>query len=619
MIHRFLVGVAALALVACAPRVATHRDSPTDDATRYAALVEQLAAPQMEGRGVGTRGIDLARDLIENRLATLGLDPAFVRADGSRSFTQPFEVSLGIEATTATLEVGGEAKHRGDFSYLGFSGEGAFSGPAVFVGYGIAAPEHDYDSFAGIAPEDLRGKVFVAFRYEPMDGDGRSLWARGRQWTDAASLPSKAKWAAERGAAALIVIDPPKQEGNTLRSTTGTAFDDAATIPVLHARPSVLRDLLRRAGRDAGSALREYQRRADEGKLAPDALGVAVAGEVRLERRRATACNVAAVLPGRGDLAGETVVVGAHYDHIGHGEIGSLAEDPEGRLHPGADDNASGVAAMLLLAERMATRRDAADPASRRAVLFAAFSAEERGLLGANHLVNHPDQLAVPLDGVVAMVNFDMVGRMSGDKTFVFGVQSGDGWEALLSGANAQTGLELATTGGGGVGMSDHAAFHAQRIPAVHFFTGVHEDYHRPTDTAEKINARGGIRVIDLATNLVAALTTRPERLAFREVSPHGPHPALPRDDGPYLGIMPDYTTLDGDGGVGVTSVMPGSPAEKAGLQSRDIITRWNDEPLPNIRALTARLAGAKIGDRITLTIRRGEQTLTLEAELGQR
>lgn len=328
--------------------------------------------------------------------------------------------------------------------------------------------------------------------------------------------------------------------------------------------------------------------------------------------------NVGGYLPGIGDMANQVVVIGAHYDHLGRGEIGSMAPDEQLRApHHGADDNASGTAGLMLLAQR-AVERAADEPLSdHRSLLFVGFSGEEWGLIGSMHLVNTPDELAVDFEQIGAMINLDMIGRLR-DELIVFGVGSGDRWEELVARANAELRLPLRDAAGG-IGLSDQTSFYVNQIPVLHLFTGMHEDYHRPSDTPDRINARGGARVVALADRLVRQLERDPQPLAFTgdpDADLAGGMQGLGRAQ---LGVMPDYATLDGEQGAGLTATRPGSPADRAGLEAGDVIKRWNDEPVDNVRALTRHLRAAEPGERVELAVERDGATRTITVELGSR
>ncbi|MEE9211925.1 MAG: M28 family peptidase [Phycisphaeraceae bacterium] len=519
------IAAALLLLVGCTatsgPLSASAAVTPDRDARRFARLVADLADPAMQGRGPGTQGINRARDYLIERFKAAGLQPAFGDA-----YAQPFEIDLGAKVNRQSLEVIGPAgqiiqqpttgRH---YSALGMSANAAFEGEAVFVGYGCVSEAHGYDSYRHARPGALRGKVAVAFRYEPMDLDGRSLWSAGRgQWTEAAHLIHKAKWAAERGAVALLVVNPPWQTlRGPLLSARSTSSGSRADIPVLHVRSSLVERMVAKAGRNADATLKQWQRRGNKGTAGLDRLeGVTVRGIVEIESRRVIVANVGGVVPGAGALADQVVVIGAHYDHLGDGEVGGRSRLRA--IHPGADDNASGVAGLVMLARRFAGRAVIGGPiageSKRRTMLFIAFTGEERGRLGSTHLLQHLDDMGITPGRIVAMVNMDMIGRLRNNKLTIGGVGTGDRWDQLVESANAQVGLKLHKNASGR-GRSDHATFYNQRVPVLFVFTGTHTDYHRPTDTADKVNAAGGVRVVDLLDRIAMDLVTEPYRLAF--------------------------------------------------------------------------------------------------------
>lgn len=654
---RLVVALAITAWLGCAqPQTRTSRPELTvpvrtavrDEETRlFAQTVADLAAPTMEGRGTGTAGLDRARDYLVERFGELGLEPAF-RVDGQPSFTQPFTAITGVQAKHQTLEmldpqgrVLTPTKQGEHFNALGFSASGAFEGPIVFVGYGIVDEQHGYDSYAQADPEVVRGRVAIAFRFEPQDPMGKSLWARREggfgPWTEAASLVNKARWAAQRGAAALLVVDPPVQDHGDLKSTR-YSFDAApASIPVIHIRSGLFRAILAQAGRDPQSTLEAYQEQANRGGGSVDPIdGAVLRGRVEIETQTTTLANVGGLVRGCGSLADQIVVVGAHYDHLGFGDPGRLG--PENVIYPGADDNASGTAGLLLLARRAVEQRNrlAGTPPSHqrgvasrataedhRTILFVAFSGEERGLLGSSYLVKHEDQLNLDEHRTVAMINLDMIGRMRGDRLFALGVGSGDLWERWLTEVAASTGLNLSRDPVA-FGASDQLPFYNDKVPVLHLFTGVHDDYHRPTDTPEKINAEGGVRVVQLVDALLQRARTGTDTIAFvPDATPFDPHGVgMAGAGGPataYLGVVPDYATLYGNEGCAIAGVSPGSPAQAAGLQAGDVILRWNQSEVGNVYGLSAALRASSPGDPVRLTVRRGDQTLQLQATLGRR
>ena len=330
-----------------------------------------------------------------------------------------------------------------------------------------------------------------------------------------------------------------------------------------------------------------------------------------IDRIETKAKNVLAFLPGKGRPAaggepavapGETVVLGAHYDHLGYGGGGSLAPG-EKAIHHGADDNASGTAVLVEVARRLAAEGPLA-----RSVLFIAFSGEERGLLGSGH---YAANATVPLADTVAMVNLDMVGRLDGDKVIVHGTGTGTGLEQLVDRLVAAHGLEVAKEPGG-FGPSDHASFYAKKVPVLHVFTGSHTDYHRPTDTADKINFDGMDRLTQLVIDLVRDLANRPDRPAYIEVAA----PAFARGgDRPYFGSIPDFGRPGK--GYAISGVSKDSPAAKGGLQGGDRIVRVGDSAIVNLEDFDSALRKHKGGDTIPVVVDRAGTEVTLDVTLG--
>jgi len=323
--------------------------------------------------------------------------------------------------------------------------------------------------------------------------------------------------------------------------------------------------------------------------------------------------NVVGILPGRDPvLRNQTIVLGAHYDHLGHGGFGSLDPDSTGLVHNGADDNASGAAALIQVAARLA----ASPPA--RTVVFIAFSGEELGLLGSAYYVKQP---IYPLASTLAMINLDMVGRLRNGRLIVYGARSAKEFPALLDSLNWYAGFDLKALGDG-YGPSDHSSFYAAKRPVLHLFTDLHEDYHRTTDDWQKVNYDGLKRVADFSLGLVTALANRTKPLTFVELAA----PAVSQTEaaspgtpgyGAYLGTVPDMT--GSPGGVRLVGVRAGSPAEKAGLRGDDIITRIGTTDTPDLQAMTDALRSHKPGEVVDILVRRGARVTTLQATLGIR
>jgi hypothetical protein len=309
-------------------------------------------------------------------------------------------------------------------------------------------------------------------------------------------------------------------------------------------------------------------------------------------------------------LRGQVVVIGAHFDHLGRSPASSLDPDAADAIRNGADDNASGTAAVMELA-RLLSRQP-----TKRSVAFVAFSGEEMGLLGSSFFVNNP---LVPLDSVVAMLNFDMVGRLRDDKLIVYGVETATEMNEVVRAANARLDRDsLRINGvGDGFGPSDHSSFYGKNLPVLHFFTDLHEDYHRASDDAERINAGGIGRVVRLAERVVRDIGDRPQRLTFQQSA--APRPAAARQgSGVYMGTIPDMGASDVPG-MRLTGVRAGSPADSAGLKAGDVIVRFGDHDVTDIYTYTDAMNAYKPGDEVPLEVMRGTERLTLRVRLGRR
>jgi aminopeptidase YwaD len=320
--------------------------------------------------------------------------------------------------------------------------------------------------------------------------------------------------------------------------------------------------------------------------------------------------NVIAMQPGTDKaLRSEYVVIGAHFDHLGRSTFDAMDPQAKDAIRHGADDNASGTAAVLELA-----RRFHAAPA-RRSIIFVNFSGEELGDLGSEYFVDHPP---VPLDSIDAMLNFDMVGRLRNDRLIVYGVTTAAEMRGIVDSANALQPPLAITALGDGFGPSDHASFYAKKIPVLQFFTDMHEDYHKATDVASKINVPGEARVIDYAERIARDIANRPARLTYVRSSEPPPRMSMGTGNGTYFGSVPDMSTADVPG-VKLAGVTAGSPADKAGVQAGDIIVEFGGRPVKDIYEYTDAIGAHKPGDVVTVVVLRGDKRLALTATLGKR
>jgi hypothetical protein len=573
--------------------------------------IEYLASDQMEGRGPGTAGIDAAANYIASYFKGLGLAPP----PGQKSYFQsfPYITVNGVDPKTNLKTADKSWKPTDDFNPLAISAEADFTGPVVFVGYGITADKDKlgraikYDDYANI---DVRGKVALALRFEPVDSTGKSRLSPDG-WSDHASLVNKAKLAAQHGAAALLIVHPPVHHGPEMLAAISRRFGERPmSISVIHIKQHVAEQLLKSAG--AGD-LKSLQTSIGE-TFTPKSFvlnNVTLSGGVALHRNNFELNNVQAFLPAKGKKAKEYIVVGAHYDHLGKGGQGSLAAYA-GQIHHGADDNASGTAALMELARLLSN-----GPPLQRSVIFIAFSGEEQGLLGSQHWVAEPP---VPLKNVVAMINMDMVGRVKNNALLVGGTGTAAPFEDILTRIDEQSPLEFKATWRNGVAPSDNTSFVTREIPVLFFFSGTHADYHRPTDTADKINYESEAEVVNVAAKTITEIAGRDD-LQFVKVATTNPtsHPTTMSGDptlragGASLGVIPDYSD-DSIKGVKITGATPNSAAAKAGLQANDILIQFDTKKIETLYDLTDALNAATPGKTIKLQVIRDGKTITVEA-----
>jgi Zn-dependent M28 family amino/carboxypeptidase len=316
---------------------------------------------------------------------------------------------------------------------------------------------------------------------------------------------------------------------------------------------------------------------------------------------------VIAVLEGEGPMAEETIVVGAHYDHLGRGESGSLAIGSK-EIHNGADDNGSGTAALLEVTRQLADREKKLP----RRVVFIAFTGEERGLLGSGHYVHHP---LFPIENTVAMLNMDMVGRMKDDELVVYGTGTAKSFDGLIDELNERRGFKIKREAGG-FGPSDHSSFYARKIPVLHFFTGLHNDYHRPSDDANKLNVPGIRRVSEMVAEAVVSIAEAEQRPEYHQTQRESLRPGdRPAGDRPYFGSIPNLAGGEEEG-YAIQGVGNDSPAQKAGLQAGDVIIRLGKNKIGNLADFDSALRKYKADDKVPVIVRRDGKEVKLEVVL---
>jgi Tol biopolymer transport system component len=539
--------------------------------------VTWLADPAREGRGVGTKGIEEAGAYVEHAMQAAGLAPA-----GTEGYRLPFDATTKVTGT-ASLALGGKSVAADDVQPLTFSASGAVEGPLVDAGWGIVAD--GWDDYAHL---DVKGKIVLVRRFVPDDPKFEKPDDKRRM----GDLRKKAWVAREHGAKGIVVVDLAKdQEEARFPELGADVAGDAGIVAAIGSRKLLA---------PVADALKKRAR-------------VSVKLEVTLKPETARAFDVvgrwpAKVEQGQGKLPG-VIVVGAHYDHLGYGGHDSLAPG-EHVVHPGADDNGSGTAALLEVGRLLAAK-----PGLRRDVVLVAFSGEEMGVLGSTWFVKHPPPGLAPGD-LVAMLNMDMVGRLRDNALQVFGTETATEWPDLLQRECDAAHVDCVHAPGGGFGASDHSPFYGAGVPVLHFFSGVHTDYHKPSDTADKLNAAGMAQTARIVAALASDLANRDGTLDYQKVASPPPGGDV-RSFGSSLGTVPDYAgPPKGQKGMLLAGVRPGGAADKAGLQRGDILVHLGDHVISGVEDLMYVLTESKPGTTMKAVVVRDGKEMTVEVTL---
>lgn len=645
--------ILVLAGLVLLPVSAARSENIAEAQKRALEQIKYLASDDLQGRGVGTEGLNVAAEFVRQQFRDAGLKVDGVADNGF----QKFDVLTGSELTQpnelAIVSPDGKSfplKFDSDFKTCSFGGSGKFDAEVVFCGYAIDSKD---DNFHELNDVDLKGKVALIVRKVPQQNNPHGPFAGPHGVDENGYLRTKVSNAYAKGAAAILLVNDPHssresvKENEQMIEKAQKALDEARAksqsperiqeceqrladakkkateadhdkliafgegetgservIPILHIRQEVADRLLQGA---LGKKLADIEAEIDHDlKPRSTALeGWKVAGETSLKQVRVDVQNVIGVLEGEGPLADETVIIGAHYDHVGLGGTGSLAPGVK-EVHNGADDNASGSVALIELARRLASREKKLP----RRVVFIAFTGEELGLLGSARYVKEP---LFPIEKTVAMLNMDMVGRLSEEKLVVYGTGTSPIWKDLVESTGKEQGFAL-TLKPEGVGPSDHASFYTARIPVLHFFTGSHGDYHRPTDDWQKINVDGMFRVTNMIEKIAVAVADLPERPKYLEVAT-----AAPTQRGgsrPYFGSVPDFSSEVV--GYAISGASPGSPAEKGGLKKGDVIIGLGGNKIGNLEDFDTALRKFGPGDEIDVEVQRGDEVVKLKVVLDK-
>ncbi|MBS0263522.1 MAG: M20/M25/M40 family metallo-hydrolase [Planctomycetes bacterium] len=644
-------------------------DAVSESQSRLLTDIKYLASDDLEGRGVGLKGLDSAADYIRDEFGKCGLKLDAVQGGPFQNFTMNTGSVLG---PVNTLVINGPVGKtlaltlNTDFTTQSFGGAGAFTGDLVFCGYGIEAADKNYDDFAGI---DLKGKVAIIMRRVPQQGLPNAVFpisGRGNVPSHG-ELRSKLDRAFAKGASGVLFVNDPysgRQDLEKARKAVAELAEKVAVaavefeaadptnaeklaaarkklteevanykagkghlsdtepdnlmkfgyfsdemvrnIPAMHITRAVCDQILKGA---LNKTLADLEAEIDK-EFKPQSVVLAgwnAQGTVSIERKVAPVKNVIAVLEGAGPHADETVVIGAHYDHVGRGGKGSFVPNSN-EVHNGADDNASGAVSLLEVARRLSARKEKLP----RRIVFIAFTGEEMGLIGSARYTQEP---VFPLEKTIAMLNMDMVGRLRDDKLTIFGVGTSPVWEGMINRLAKDDHFELSLKPEG-MGPSDHQSFFMKQVPVLHFFTGTHGDYHRPSDDWDKINIPGAERIVNLVEKIavdVATLPERPEYIAVKGTAQIEER----RGEGssrPYFGSVPDFG--GNKPGYLLGGVAPGGPAEKAGLKAGDRIIQLGKSQVENLADFDTALRAFSAGQTVEVVVMRGDERVTVKVLL---
>jgi aminopeptidase YwaD len=566
----------------------------------YLAHVRYLASPELKGRATGSPELEKAAHYIADQFRSFGLKPA------GKDYELAFPVTLGAHMgrkNQLKFKESGENRtlvSGKDFLPLSFSSSGELHTTVVFAGFGITDLKQgdkkgDYDDYDGL---DVTGKFVLILRHEPQENAHK----------EHVSFADKAVNAKMHGARGVILInDTDHHEGaDDIGKFSESAGPKNAGVLFIRIKSDIAENWFKAEGRDLHALSKQIDQDGHPHSFALSKLSVDLSVDVRVETK--TVHNVAAYLPGTTD---EYVVVGAHYDHLGLGDEHSLAPSQIGTIHPGADDNASGTAGVIELA-RWASQQ----PKQNRGILFLTFAGEELGLLGSEWYVNHP---TLPLGKAVAMINMDMIGRIREGKIYLSGTGTGSTFPKLMEDVKPPASMQIDLAEKAGYGSSDHTSFTTKNVPVLFFFSGLHADYHKPSDTADKIDGPAAAKLLDYVADLIAHLENDPRpqfiRVAQPSVGPVGSGGGS--GYGPNFGSIPDFN--EPPKGVRFADVRDGTPAAQAGLKAGDILIEFDGKEIANLYDFTYALRAHKAGDLVLVKVLRGEKTIEAKVLLTER
>lgn len=573
--------------------VSAQKFNPEITVNELKENVGYLASDELEGRKSGEPGELKAAEYIRAKFKNAGLELMYDNGFQKFNLVTSAEIGKGNKLTVNKNSFEVESQ----FLPYAFSSNTTVSAGVVFAGYGLDV-DSDTLQWNDYKNVDVSGKWVLALQGDPDLENPQSAYI------EFSSERSKALFASDKNAAGLILVAGKKF--NEKDELTSLIFDKNSarySIPIIQVTREVANNIL-----SGKTTIEQLETEIDSLKKTINLkIDATVSATVDVNQMEAETRNVVALLRGTdANLKNEYIVVGAHFDHLGFGGPGSGSRVVDTvAVHNGADDNASGVATIIQLAEKLA-----AEKKNKRSIIFVAFSAEEMGLVGSKAFVNKPP---VDLEKMGAMFNFDMVGRLDNTTNglSIGGTQTSKETEGLLTDLN--TGFELAFSPEG-VGPSDHASFYLQNIPVFFISTGAHSDYHTPLDDADLINYEGTKKVADYAVLLIEEVANRETDLTFQEAGPK-----FQRSRGGRLkvtfGVMPDFAGLE-KRGLRIDAVTKGKPADKAGMKKGDIITAIEGKNVGGIHDYMSRLQTLSVGQQVSVDVIRDEKPTVLIVQL---
>jgi hypothetical protein len=559
--------------------------------------ISYLASDQLKGRASGSEEIKEAADYITNEFKNYGLKPIF---DGK--YLQEFPFVKTIELTdnnSLTFSIGENKitpKLREEYITVPFSGNKTVDAKLVFAGFGISAPDLKYDDYNVV---DVKDKIVIVFRNTPEPKTPHS------EFDTYSPLRKKASVARDKGAAGIIFVNPydENMSGDDLVEFDFDRGGSTTDFAVVDVKRNFIEDIFKSEGKNLKEVCDKIVETKQPASFELKNSSANISTDIK--EIEAKSWNVGGYLEGNDpELKKEWLIIGAHFDHLGMGGEGSLYRGKEPQIHNGADDNASGTAGVMELAEKFASQKDKL----KRSVAFFTFSGEELGLLGSNYLVNH---LPFPTEESTAMINMDMIGRLKDSSLIVYGTGTSSDWKDILNKYNIY-GFKL-TFNDEGYGPSDQSSFYGAKIPVLFFFTGTHEDYHKPTDDTEKINFKGEEKVLDYVYDIAMDIDNTSERPDYLLVEKEQTGEMFARKV--YVGTIPDFASnVDG---YKISGVSEGGPAQIAGLKGGDIIIEFGGKKISNIYDFTYALSDFVPGDVVDVVVKRGEEQITFKVKLA--